>query len=98
MKRPTGRALARALPALAELLTQALVLLNDADEANHCGHPVTFELQRQTREVLAEAIDELAARVIAGVPRKQVLKRAPTPLERRQGSDHNRTIGSADHG
>ena len=52
---------ARALPTVAELLTQALTLLDEADEANHRGHLVTFELQRQACEVLDEAIDELAS-------------------------------------
>lgn len=40
------------------LLNLAADLLNEADEANHSGHPITEALQRQAREVLAEAIDQ----------------------------------------
>lgn len=43
------------------LLLQAQQLLNDADEANHSGDFGTFALQAQARQVLAEAIDRLAA-------------------------------------
>ena len=42
------------------LLRQALLLLHDADEANHSGDYGTFALQAQARECLAEAIDEVA--------------------------------------
>lgn len=42
---------------LETLLRQAQALLRDADEANHGGYPVTYDLQRQARELLAEAID-----------------------------------------
>lgn len=42
------------------LLRQVQILLNAADEANDSGRYETFALQRQAREVLAEAIDRLS--------------------------------------
>lgn len=52
-----GKALAT--PSLETMLLQAQVLLHEADEANHRGETATYSLQRQARELIAEAIDEL---------------------------------------